>query len=191
MITAKTFDQLPEVTSAASNDLFVLQTVAGVRSKIKASNMPGGGGSPPAPVYAQLSTTYASNVNVVSYTPITWDLQDSVATGFTHSTSVNSDRLTVDADGVYQFGFNLSITSAVVRANVGARFRVNGSALLRGNALSAYIRAANEHDEASLHLTVIAELSAGDYVQVVARSEAAAGVATLASGESTFWGVKL
>ena len=137
----------------------------------------------------RLTNTNSQNVNsAATDNLVQWNQQDAIDTDtYTHSTSTNNSRLTVDTTGNYLIGVILSITSAGQRQASDVRIRINGSTAVAYRGSTGYIRNANFHDTASLHLSIPISLTAADYIEVlVDRASSLTGSATLVSGESLF-----
>lgn len=84
--------------------------------------------------------------------------------GFTFNSSI----ITIPEDGIYQCIFNFFIIApdtTEARMNPGARWSINTS-LQNEIAASAYIRSEQGHDESSLHLSSVFQLSSGDALSV-------------------------
>lgn len=100
-------------------------------------------------------------------TKITWDTQDHIDTaGFTHSTGTNPERIAVDVTGRY------SINASVSASNAGANrttwiisYTINGTEEVRGSGRN-YSRGA-AYNGASMHLNTEADLTAGDYIEIM------------------------
>lgn len=123
---------------------------------------------------------------------IPWDLEDKKDSGWLHDNVTNNSRMTLDFPGVsrVELYFNLHINTAVVRYNGEVRVRRNGSTYLRGVGACGYIRAASGHNRSSISLfTEDHSPSNGDYYEVIANQEGAAGVANLVLDGCVFRGV--
>lgn len=137
----------------------------------------------------RLTNITSTNINAAaSNNLVDWSQQDYIDTDtFTHDTVTNNSRLAVDVDGKYNVTVSLGITSTGARQASTVKIRLNGSTTYGYRGKTGYIRAASGHDEASLHLSVDLELSAGDYIEVlVDRESTLTTSATLVSGESLF-----
>jgi hypothetical protein len=138
----------------------------------------------------QVRTTTAVDIDAAATNNlVTWNTQDHIDSAyFTHSTSVNAGRVEVEYTGRYVFHVTLSFTSAVERYNGKVKFRVDGTTDQAPRGKSGYTRNLGSHNEASLQLSMVIDLSANSYVEVLVDREATDGGATLSSGESVFWG---
>jgi len=95
---------------------------------------------------------------------------------FSHSTSVNSDRITVNNDGDYLLIYNDVFTSASPRVNPKITVNVNGSAVPGAETKSHYIRNGPPHSESSGSLVFLLKgLSGGDIITLTSVAEAATG----------------
>jgi hypothetical protein len=95
--------------------------------------------------------------------------------------SVATSGVTVPEDGVYMVMANMMYNSTVVRVNPGFRFAINGTGQPE-EALSAYIRSASGHNEASSSLSTMYNLSANDVIGLQFAQEGAAGTVNLETG---------
>lgn len=101
----------------------------------------------------------------------TWNSEVKKDSGFTHSTSTNSNRITVDSDGWYEIAFVGSAqTSGSARTTLQGIFRINGGATSRRGTQRSYTRGAG-YGNASPGLFATLQLSAGDYLEVGTRIE--------------------
>jgi len=116
------------------------------------------------------STTYTTK-NVFNTTP------DINVGGFT----VAASGVTVPEAGVYVVMANMMYNSTVQRPNTGFRFAINGTGQSE-QALSAYIRSAAGHNEASSSLTTMFNLSANDVIGLQFARLASAGTVNLETG---------
>lgn len=150
-------------------------------------SLTGGGSGQGGYASSRLTTSFSGNINQATETVIEWDAQNSIdSPPFDHSTAANPGRLTITEDGTYRIYANLSFTSTIVRANPKMQCRLNGSILLDGTSAGGYIRSASGHNTASTNLTIVEELEAGDYIEVVSSQDANSGLVTLLLGESVF-----
>jgi hypothetical protein len=94
----------------------------------------------------------------------------------------NPSRISIATTGDYRVTFNLAATSTAVRSNIIARLRVNGTTFRGPIGSSGYIRSSSSHDNASVHAAFIHPFTAGDYIEIVANREAAAGNWTTVNG---------
>jgi hypothetical protein len=134
-------------------------------------------------VTTQDTVTNYNGTNVA----VAWDQAAHINEGvvFTHSAVTNNSRISVDRDGIYRISCVLHFTSTVQRAAVYAEVRVGGSTVLSGRGASGYIRASTTtHDESSVHINILANLSASDYIEIITNQEAQAGTVNLVSNTS-------
>lgn len=101
----------------------------------------------------------------------TWNGQDKVDTGFTHSTSTNPSRVQVDADGWYEIIFtgNAQQTGSS-RITLEGVFRVNGGTIQLKGTRKNYSRGAS-YGNVSPGVHTVVQLSNGDYIEVGSRVE--------------------
>jgi len=101
----------------------------------------------------------------------TWDGEDKKDAGFTHSTSSNSGRVYVSADGWYAIRFlgNIQQTGSA-RSTLQGIIRVNGGSTQRKGSIRDYTRGSG-YGNFSPGLDCIIHLSNGDYIEVGTRVE--------------------
>lgn len=118
-----------------------------------------------------------ANWNPAASSTIQWTLRDAISTStFTHSTSSNSQNITIASDGDYYLSYNDSLTGAVTRANSRVVIMKNGTAINGAQTKSHFIRNQNGHSESSAALAIlIPGLVNGDVITVSSVQEGAAG----------------
>ncbi len=118
-----------------------------------------------------------ANWNPAASSTIQWTSRDAIDTGvYTHSTSTNSDQITIAVDGDYYISYNDSLTGGVTRANSRVVIMKNGTAISGAQTKSHYIRNQNAHSESSTALgTLLTGLVNGDVITVSSVQEGAAG----------------
>ena len=99
--------------------------------------------------------------------------------------------MTVSETGLYQVNFNAYFRSTVQRGSPAARLSVNGVA--NSEIVSTgYIRSSANHNESSLNMTTLLQLSANDKVNVLFARAGNGGTVNLeASPESAFMIMKV
>ncbi len=118
-----------------------------------------------------------TNWNPTSPLNILWENDIiSYTSDFTHSVSMNPDRIMVNNDGDYLLIYNDSFTSISKRANPKIVVSVNGSAVSGAETKSHYIRNESPHSESSGSLVFLLKgLSAGDVITLASVAEAITG----------------
>ena len=108
-----------------------------------------------------------------------WDGEDKKDTGFTHSTSTNSERVQVDADGWYHIRFlgNAQQTGGD-RSTLHGIIRVNGGDTERKGSIRSYSRGSS-YGNLSPGLECVMELEDGDYIELGTRVEDTDGIYTI------------
>ena len=102
-----------------------------------------------------------------------------------------ADGVTVSETGLYQITLNTYFRSTVQRGSPAARLSVNGVANTE-IVSTGYIRSQNGHNESSLNMTTLLQLSANDKVNVLFARVGQAGVVNLeASPDSAFMLMKV
>ena len=91
-----------------------------------------------------------------------------INSGFTHSTSTNPERITVDSAGRYKIEGFISINGSAgnYRLTMRCAVRVNGTTTSQ-YIDSAYLRSASGSNETCINVFDILDLSADDYIEVV------------------------
>jgi len=89
--------------------------------------------------------------------------------------TVSASGIQVATAGDYRISVNLSLYSAVGRANVVLRVRINGTNV-PGASRCGYIRSADGHNDSSVHITTVCALQANDIIDITTQQEAASGV---------------
>jgi hypothetical protein len=121
-----------------------------------------------SPVVLKLNCIDNSNINDTDVWTNRSIIDDSAAVINLGGFTFNSSTITIPEDGVYQCIFNFFIVApdtTLYRMNPGARWTING-VLQNEIAASSYIRSEDGHDEASLHLSSVFELSTGNSLKV-------------------------
>lgn len=131
-------------------------------------------GAVPATVPASilyLNATTSQNINALSADNLLlWNVQ-SLAWGvdFTHSTSTDTYKITVNTTGIYELSANIALdaaSSTPTRYNGILRFRKNGSDT-GPEGKGGYLRETGGQDETSLHIAAFPiSLAATDYIDL-------------------------
>jgi len=101
----------------------------------------------------------------------TWDGETRKDSDFTHSTSSNSERVTVNSNGWYQIRFVGNVQQGGgARSTLHGIIRVNGGSTQRLGSVRDYSRGSG-YGNLSPGLDCIMELSEGDYIEVGTRIE--------------------
>ncbi len=125
-------------------------------------------------------TTAGTNINPTSATNWAWSNDLVIDTSiFNHSTSSNTDEITVLEDGDYLLSFNSTSYSTTNRTNNKVKVLVNGAAINGAETKSNYIRNSSGHNEASTMLVYLLKgLSSGDVITISTEEEASSGTVT-------------
>ena len=116
---------------------------------------------------AQLTIGKAVDVNGAGV-PVPWDEAPMLDPPFDRDPTQPSRLICLD-DGVrVRLSAHLPLISEAEGTNVRLLFRVNGAVLLRGGGYTGRMTASGAGARASVRAEVVAELNAGDYVEVVA-----------------------
>jgi len=108
-------------------------------------------------------------MNAVGTVP--WDNILSANANFSNAGGV----ITVGSAGRYKIHANLSMTSAVQRANIQLTIAVNGTTSGTASGQGGYIRNQNNHNETSVSVTDVIELNANDTIRIRTAPEANTG----------------
>ncbi len=112
-----------------------------------------------------------TQVNQATAYPIDWSQSEFDSHYFSHSTTINSEILTIEQNGDYWMSATLPLlmTAGTYRPCVRLEIRVNGSLVTGGIGQSTYIRfdGATGNSESSGHVTTLVRgLAVGDQVEV-------------------------
>lgn len=112
----------------------------------------------------------AQSVNSTVYTKIDLNTEDFKDSGITHDNAVNPSRIQVDVAGRYEIKGFISIdgTQSNYRYGGETAISINGSTE-RNGITSGYIRSSTGHNECSLNVLDMVDLSAGDYIEISVR----------------------
>ena len=177
------------VVSAADGATTIQPTVVteamlttAVQTKLNAS---GGGGAVTASTY-YLATVTSTAANINATGTVAWDNILSANANFSNAGGV----ITVGSAGRYKIHANLSMTTAVVRANIRLTIAVNGTTSGTASGQGGYIRnnssgnAAVNHSETSVSVTDVIELNANDTIRIRTAQEAAPGTVNVLANTS-------
>jgi hypothetical protein len=131
-----------------------------------------------AATYYVATVTATQNVNTT--TTVAWDNILSADANFSNSSGV----ITVGSAGRYKITAALTMTSALVRANIILSIAVNGTTSGTASGRGGYIRNSNAHTDTSVSVYDVIELNAGDTIRIRTAQEAAAGTVSLISNAS-------
>jgi hypothetical protein len=144
---------------------------------LSASGGGGGGGVTAATIYVATIST-AQSVNTTS--TVAWNNVLVSDSNFSNASGV----ITVSAAGKYRVYAALSMTGSVARSNIRVRIGINGTTAGSASGQSGYIRAASGHNESTVYVEDVFDLSANDTIRILSQREAAAGTVTLLSNQS-------
>jgi len=115
--------------------------------------------------------TGTDSVDSTSWTTHDWDTETHKDAGFTHSTSTNASRITLDDTGTYRIYCQIAITgtTANYRYLGEAQVLVNGTTELTFGSFANYIRATSGHNETSMVIDLTYKFSASDYIEIRSR----------------------
>ncbi|MEZ4858925.1 MAG: hypothetical protein R2781_08960 [Flavobacteriaceae bacterium] len=105
--------------------------------------------------------------------------------------TVSGNEITIADTGRYEIVANVSLMSSASRVAPELRITINGVEV-GAYASSGYIRDSNNHNESSLHLREVLEITSGDIIAINVVRSANSGSATMRSvGSSNFFILKL
>ena len=119
------------------------------------------------------SSTVNQNVGGANGTEVywSWDGQTIIDSVFTHSTSVNSEQITVGEDGWYEITFiGAAQTTGSSRTTLQGIHRINSGTTSRAGGLRNYTRGAS-YGNVTTGLIYTVQLSADDIIEVGTRVE--------------------
>lgn len=152
----------------------------------------GSAGSPQPMATARYADSSTTNINALATDNIIpWDTEDFEDAIFTHDAVTNNSRVQVTETAKYLVSGAVSIYSTSARYNGILKFRINGATTLGPTFQPGYIRNASGQNETSLTFSLILDLTANDYFEVLVDRESSTGAATLISGASSLSVVQL
>jgi hypothetical protein len=121
-------------------------------------------------------TTFTEDLNVSTAAAVRWDLEVSKPIEYTHSNTVNPERITVVSGGIYLVNVNVTADNAGSgRISVSTKLYINGVAVPRTHTVS-YDRGSNFNGAGkSNNIVTQLNLTAGDYLEVRGQREDADG----------------
>lgn len=158
----------------------------------------GGGGitgsQPLATARYRDSSTTNLNINATDNI-VPWDLEDFEDDVFVHDTVTNNSRIQVTEDGKYLVSGSINLSNTGTnnfRYNGRVKFRVNGTIFLDPTFQPGYIRQTSGQDETSLVYSVVLDLQANDYFELlIDRENTVTGPATMIPNTSSLSLVQL
>lgn len=163
-------DDYTSITQSADSTYFLITSKSGLQVdtvRLRYTTLTGGGGTPSDMSLLQItrSTTYA---NTASYVDLTFDVNNLVnnTTDINHSTSTNTNRITIGTTGVYAISINGTIAPTVGGTNntdIELQLFKNGTTVIP----NSYVYAENSSaDLEQFSRTMYVSLTAGDYFTV-------------------------
>lgn len=126
--------------------------------------------------------TSSGSTNINQSILFPWDSAPMIDSGFSYT--AGNDYITVDNGGTYCIHFNIGWGGGYQRDSPNARLFKNrttsgsGGTQLSASGKSGYVREADNHQESSLSLSWMGELSSGDTVAIQMSREANSGSRT-------------
>jgi cytoskeletal protein CcmA (bactofilin family) len=134
-------------------------------------------------VYAKTQLTNVSTINTGTFA--NRDCIDTTPEFNVGGFTFTSAGITVPQDGLYQVTVSAYYTTTVQRASVGLRFAINN--VQQGEiAAMGYVRSASGHNEASIILTTIYQMTSGQSIAPFFGQLAASGTCNLIGANSIF-----
>lgn len=158
----------------------------------------GGGGitgsQPLATARYRDSSTTNLNINATDNI-VPWNLEDFEDDVFVHDTVTNNSRIQVTEEGKYLVSGSINLSNTGTnnfRYNGRVKFRVNGTIFLDPTFQPGYIRQTSGQDETSLVYSVVLDLQANDYFEIlIDRENTVTGPATMIPNTSSLSLVQL
>ena len=127
-------------------------------------------------------TVSSTNLNGAAASSLQWT--DSVKDiGFTHSNSVSTENISIDAIGTYIVHVNIPLSGAVTSANVQAQVQLGGTTVTGGFASQGFISNVGGNTSSSVHWSgVVRTVSTSQVLTIKTIAEAAAGTLTVPAG---------
>ena len=117
------------------------------------------------------SVTQNAGGVVGTITWFTWDGQTRLDSDFSHSTSTNPERITINTDGWYKIVFRSAVHNAgSSRVTQKGVYRINGGPTLDKGTVRDYSRG-QAYGNMGAGIDNILQLSAGDYIEFGVRNE--------------------
>lgn len=134
----------------------------------------------------RLRSSAGQSADSTSSIAVQWNVQEHIDTPqFTHSTSTNNSRITVDETGNHLItgAINYTGTTANYRFTARVEIRINGVTTLSSYFDGGYLRATSGANENSVPFSLVVSLTAGDYIEVLSkRISTTTGNATITAG---------
>lgn len=142
---------------------------------------------------ALYSESLNTNINATTTDNlIPWNVETFEDDAFVHDTVTNNSRIEVVEAGRYLVSGAVSVSGSNARYNGKLKFRLNGVTVLDPRFQPGYTRDASGQDETSLVFSLILDLAANDYFEILVDQEGGSGAAvTMNPNESTLSVVQL
>jgi hypothetical protein len=133
-------------------------------------------------VFSARGTETIAGTDINQASDFKWETEDRKDSGYTHSTSVDPNEITLDEAGNYLVLLTIPETSSVLRSNAGARIQLDGTTV--GEAKQGYIRN-SEQENSSIHYAGVVQSSSPNQVLSVLMSiDGETGIVTVPTGTS-------
>ncbi len=140
---------------------------------------------------AQVYNNTTTDINVATPVAISWNgttttirIVDSL---FTHSTSTNPSRVEVNADGLFEISYSISVDNVGnSRTTPRSRIRLNGSTYITIGVGYSYTRNTTDDKLTLVTHPVLLPLTSGDYIEILCDQQGTAGTANTIPDESSF-----
>jgi hypothetical protein len=137
-------------------------------------------GDPHQHKYFEGYLTTADQTLTPGPTAITWNAESKKDDIFTHDNSTNPSRIEVDVDGLYDLNVAITLeykaTTGTLRNTMLGFIRLNGTTTLKTRAQNTYLRNAESNITSTINLHRMLDLTAGDYVEILAIEVSNTGV---------------
>jgi hypothetical protein len=135
----------------------------------------------------RLRSSAAQSADSTANIAVQWNQVGVKSNGFSHSTTVNNSRITVDDTGNYHLSGAIVYTGSTgnYRFTAEVSVRINGTTTLSSTFKGGYIRATSGANENQVPFTLALSLTAGDYVEILSkRINTTTGNATIEASSS-------
>ena len=180
-------------TTGTSSDWVEIGAIQGPQGATGVSGAEGATGPAYTTLYAKAFMTNANTINGGALDAFTnYNVLDPASGGNYNQTgfTIATNGITVPQDGLYQITSNCFMQSTTQRASVQTRFSVNGVDQPEIAAMG-YIRNSNNHQDTTVTLTTIIELSASDVINVKFARGAQTGTVNLQGPNSSLMLLKV
>jgi hypothetical protein len=137
-------------------------------------------------------TTNSTNLNQLTAYEMEWSTEVREDSGYTHSTSISPEDITLDTADNYLVFINIPLYGDTARQNIMGRVLLGGVQVDGGEFSQGYIRASEGDNYSSIHWSGVVQTSvASEILSISVEREAATGVVTVGTDKATVYVQKL